>query len=201
MRMNFMTGHRPWLAGAALVAALALTPVSAQQAPGERIDYDAIYKIKDEGFQRSRVMEILSWLTDVYGPRLTNSPGFRKAGDWAVREMSGWGLARVTLEPFGPFGRGWSNEKFYAVATTPGGSFPIIGYPQAWTPGTNGVVSGEVVHAVIDSRDDMEKFKGQLRGKFVLTQPLRDVPALWDSLAKRYSDEQLRDLEREADAA
>jgi hypothetical protein len=192
--------RRPLLAAAALVAASALVPVSAQQG-AEKIDHDAIYRIKDEGFQRSRVMEILSWLTDVYGPRLTNSPGFRKAGEWAVREMSGWGLARVTLEPFGPFGRGWSNEKFYALATTPGGSFPIIGYPQAWTPGTNGVVSGEVVHAVIDSRDDMEKFKGQLRGKFVLTQPLRDVPALWDSLAKRYSDEQLRDLERETDAA
>ena len=198
--MRFTNMRRPLLAAAALAAASALVPVSAQQG-AEKIDHDAIYRIKDEGFQRSRVMEILSWLTDVYGPRLTNSPGFRKAGDWAVREMSGWGLARVTLEPFGPFGRGWSNEKFYAVATTPGGSFPIIGYPQAWTPGTNGVVSGEVVHAVIDSRDDMEKFKGQLRGKFVLTQPLRDVPALWDSLAKRYSDDQLRDLERETDAA
>jgi carboxypeptidase Q len=192
--------RRPLLAAAALAAATALVPVSAQRG-AERIDYDAIYQIKDEGFERSKVMDILSWLTDVYGPRLTNSPGFRKAGDWAVREMNGWGLANVRLEPFGPFGRGWSNEKFYALATLPGGSFPIIGYPQAWTPGTNGVVSGEAVHAVIDSRDDMEKFKGTLRGKFVLTQALRDVPALWDSPAKRYTEEQLRDLERETAAA
>jgi carboxypeptidase Q len=198
MRVRNM--RRPLLAAAALAAATALVPVSAQRG-AERIDYDAIYQIKDEGFERSKVMDILSWLTDVYGPRLTNSPGFRKAGDWAVREMNGWGLANVRLEPFGPFGRGWSNEKFYALATLPGGSFPIIGYPQAWTPGTNGVVSGEAVHAVIDSRDDMEKFKGTLRGKFVLTQALRDVPALWDSPAKRYTEEQLRDLERETAAA
>ena len=105
--MRFMTSRRAWLAGAAL--AVALAPLSAQQPPAERIDYDAIYKIKDEGFQRSKVMETLSWLTDVYGPRLTNSPGFRKAGEWAVKEMTSWGLANVKLEPF-PFGRGWSND-------------------------------------------------------------------------------------------
>ena len=56
--------------------------------PRRALDYDAIYRIKEEGFQRSQVMEIMSWLTDVYGPRLTNSPGFRKAGDWAVKEMT-----------------------------------------------------------------------------------------------------------------
>ena len=57
-------------------------------ATSEKVDLDAIYKIKEEGFQRSKVMEIESWLTDVYGPRLTNSVGFRKAGDWAVKEMT-----------------------------------------------------------------------------------------------------------------
>ncbi len=139
--MRFTIGQRPLLAGAALAAGLALTPLSAQQAP-ERVDYEAVYKIKDEGFQRSKVMEITSWLTDVYGPRLTNSPGFRKAGEWAVKEMTSWGLANAKLEPFGPFGRGWSNEKFAVTATTPGGSFPVIGMSTAWTPGTSGAVTG-----------------------------------------------------------
>src|SRR4029453_8544638 len=124
--MGFRLSQRVWLGGAALVAGLALAPISAQQAPAERVDYDAIYKIKDEGFQRSKVMEIVSWLTDVYGPRLTNSPGFRKAGDWGVKEMTSWGLTNVKLEPF-PFGRGWSNDRFSMTATTPGGSFPVIG--------------------------------------------------------------------------
>ena len=81
MRLTY--GQRPLLAGVGLAVALALVPISAQQAP-EKVDFDAIYRIKDEGFQRSKVMEITSWLTDVYGPRLTNSPGFRKAGEWAV---------------------------------------------------------------------------------------------------------------------
>ena len=198
--MRFLFTQRPVLAGSALMVALTLVPVSAQQAP-EKVDLDAVYKIKQEGFQNSKVMEIMSWLTDVYGPRLTNSPGFRKSGDWAVKEMTSWGLTNVKLEPFGPFGRGWSNDKFYMMATTPGGSFPVTGYPQAWTAGTNGVISGEAAYAVIETPEDITKFKGQLKGKIVLTQAMREVPAVWESPARRYTDAELRDIERETDAS
>ncbi|HJR59129.1 MAG TPA: hypothetical protein VJ813_07025, partial [Vicinamibacterales bacterium] len=200
--MRFTFRHRPLVAGAALAATLAFTPLAAQQQ--EKVDYDAIYKIKEEGFSRSKVMEIMSWLTDVYGPRLTNSPGFRKSGDWAVKEMTAWGLANVKLEPWvtanGPFGRGWSNDRFYMQATTPGGSFPIIGMSTAWTPGTNGAVSGDAAVAVIETPEDLAKFKGQLKGKFVLTSALRDVPALWTAPAQRYTQQQLDELVNETDA-
>jgi hypothetical protein len=191
--------QRTLLGGAALATALALAPVAAQQAP-EKVDLEAIFRIKQEGFQRSQVMEITSWLTDVYGPRLTNSPGFRKAGEWAAKEMTSWGLANARLEPFGPFGRGWSNDKYYVMATTPGGSFPVIGMSQAWTPGTNGLVSGDAIVAVIDTPDDMAKFKGQLRGKVVLSTAPREVLPLWTASATRYTQEQLKEIERETDA-
>ena len=190
---------RAVVGGPALVLLLVLTPLSAQP-PQEKVDLDAIYRIKAEGFQRSRVMEITSWLTDVYGPRVTNSPGFRRAGEWAVGEMKSWGLANVKLEPFGPFGRGWSNEKFYAMATTPGGSFPLIGMSQAWTPGTDGPISGEAAVAIIESPDDFAKYKGQLKGKVVLTTGPRDVVAQWNPSASRYTAEQLKELEAETDA-
>ena len=194
---------RPVIAGATLAATLALAPIAAQ-APQEKVDYEAIYKIKDEGFSRSQVMNIMSWLTDVYGPRLTNSPGFRKAGDWAVKEMTSWGLANVKLEPWvgpnGPFGRGWSNDKFHMQATTPGGSFPIIGMSLAWTDGTDGPVSGDAIHAVIETPEDLVKFKGQLKGKWVLTAAMRDVPALWTSPAQRYTEDELQALTSESDS-
>jgi hypothetical protein len=190
--------HRPLTAVATVALGLTFVPLSAQHAP-EKVDLDAIYRIKAEGFQRSQVMEITSWLTDVYGPRLTNAPGFRKAGEWAVAEMKTWGLANVKLEPF-VFGRGWTNDKFYAMATTPGGSFPLIGMSTAWTPGTSGHVSGEAIHAVIETDEDLAKFKGQLKGKFVLTAAMRDVPALFAPPAERYTEEQLKTLERETDA-
>jgi len=190
--------RRPLTAVATVALALAFVPLSAQQAP-ESVDLDAIYKIKAEGFQRSQVMDITSWLTDVYGPRLTNAPGFRKAGDWAVAEMKTWGLTNVKLEPFA-FGRGWTNDKFYAMATTPGGSFPIIGMSTAWTPGTNGLISGEVIQAVVETDEDIAKFKGQLKGKFVLTAAMREVPAQFAPSAERYTEEQLKTLERETDS-
>jgi carboxypeptidase Q len=188
----------PLLMGVALALAVTFMPVSAQQA--ERVDLNAIYKIKEEGFQRSRVMEIMSWLTDVYGPRLTNSPGFRKAGEWAVKEMTSWGLVNVKLQPFGPFGRGWANDKFYMMATTPGGSLPVIGYAQAWTSSTNGVVSGDAVFATIDTAEDIANWKGKLKGKFLLSTAMPEVPALFEAQAQRYTQDQLRDLERETDS-
>ena len=200
--MRFTFRHRPVVAGTALVAALALAPLAAQQQQ-EKVDYDAIYKIKDEGFQRSQVMNIMSWLTDVYGPRLTNAPGFRKAGEWAVKEMTSWGLTNVKLEPWvtptGPFGRGWSNDKFYLQATTPGGSFPIIGMSTAWTAGTNGLVSGEAVLATIETPEDIAAFKGKLKGKFLLTSAQREVPALFTAPGSRYTDQQLAEMQRDTD--
>ncbi|MGH8636864.1 MAG: hypothetical protein ACREUZ_06980, partial [Burkholderiales bacterium] len=108
----------------------------------------------------------MNWLTDVYGPRLTNSPGFRKAGDWAVKHMTSWGLSSARLEPF-PFGRGWANEKFVMTATTPGGSFPVIGMSQAWTPGTNRPASGDAIFAAHETDDDLARFKGRFQGKVV----------------------------------
>ena len=196
--MTLSGGHRPLTAAAALCIALTLVPVTARQ-NAETVDYDALYRIKDEGFARSKVMEIASYLTDVYGPRLTNSPGFRKAAEWTVKQLTGWELANVKLEPWGPFGHGWSNDRFHATATTAGGSFPLIGYPAAWTPGTDGIVRGDAMFAPIETPDDIAKFKGQLKGKIVLIQPIREVSALWDPPARRFTEQQLRDMERETD--
>src|SRR5436189_3172935 len=134
----------------ALIAVMSLMvglPLAAQWPATERLDLDAIYRIKDEGLQRSKVMEIESYLTDVYGPRLTGSPYNKEAADWAQKTMKEWGLVNVKTEPWA-FGRGWQNNRFTAMAMTPR-AYPLIAYPQAWTPGTSGPVTGEAVIAVI----------------------------------------------------
>ena len=82
----------------AIIAVLIALPLSAQWSATEKLDLDAIYRIKDEGLQRSKVMEIESYLTDVYGPRLTGSPNIKEAGDWAMKTMKEWGLANVHEE-------------------------------------------------------------------------------------------------------
>src|SRR5438046_10319272 len=92
------------------IAALGI-PMSAQWAVTEKLDLDAVYRIKEEGLQRSKVMEIESYLTDVYGPRLTGSPYAKEAADWATKTMKDWGLANVHLESW-PFARGWQHQAF-----------------------------------------------------------------------------------------
>src|SRR6478672_7899049 len=141
--------HRRTLVLAAFIAITLALPLAAQWPAAEKLDLDAIYRIKDEGLQRSKVMEIESYLTDVYGPRLTGSPNIREAADWAQKTMKDWGLVNVHIETW-PFGRGWQNQRFLAHALTPR-AYPIIGYPKAWTPGTAGQVTGEAVLAVINS--------------------------------------------------
>jgi carboxypeptidase Q len=159
----------------------------------DKPDYDAIYKIKDEGFSRSQVMEIESYLTDVYGPRLTNSPNIKAAAEWTTKKMNDWQLANVKTEPWEPFGRGWSNEKFFAEMVGPR-PFILIGYPKAWTPGTNGPVTADVVDAPITKEEDLQKFKGQLKGKLVITQVPDPVLPHFEPDAHRYTDAELADL-------
>jgi hypothetical protein len=166
--------------------------LAAQWAGTDKVDLDAIYRIKDEGLARSKVMEIESYLTDVYGPRLTGSPNIREAADYAQKTMRDWGVANVHLETW-PFGRGWQNQKMVANAVTPR-AYPLIAYPKAWTPGTKGPVTAEVVIAVISEEKDFDTFRGKLRGKFVLSVAMRDVPAHFDAQGHRYSDSELTAL-------
>src|SRR5215813_14186663 len=76
---------------------------------------DALSKIRDEGIARSQVMPITSYITDVSGPRLTNSPNIKASAQWVIGKMKEWGISNPHLETWGPFGRGWSSERFYAV--------------------------------------------------------------------------------------
>jgi hypothetical protein len=164
------------------------------QIPQEKVDLDAIYKIKDEGLNRSQVMDTLSYLTDVYGARLTGSPQIKNAAEWAKKKLSQWELVNVNLEPWGPFGRGWSNEKFTVRAISAEGSFPIIAYPKAWTPGTNGPIEAEVMIAVINNDQDLDKFRGQLRGKYVMISAMPDVQAQFQAPGHRFTDEELQTM-------
>jgi carboxypeptidase Q len=174
------------------LAVLVVLPLSADWPVFEKIDLDAIYRIKEEGLQRSRVMDIESYLTDVYGPRLTGSPNIKEASDWTQKTMKEWGLVNVHTETW-PFGRGWQNQKMIAMAVTPR-AYPLIAYPKAWTPGTNGPVTGEATIAVINEEKDFAEFKGKLRGKYVLSRPMREVAAHFDAPGRRYTDAELRDL-------
>ena len=189
-----MIRHRLWMP--LLTVLMTAAAILGGQAL-DRPDLDAFYKIKDEGFQRSEVMEIVGYLTDIYGPRLTNSPNIKTAAKWTTARMADWGLINVKLEPWGPFGRGWSNEKFYLQATAPQ-KYPIVGFPKAWSPGTDGLVGGEVAIVVIASAKDVDTYRGKLQGKVVMTAPAAVVAASIAPLSSRYDDRRLDELSRES---
>ncbi len=174
-----------------LLLMAAVVPLGAQ-APSQS-DLTAIYQIKDEGLNHSQVMEIMSYLTDVYGPRLTNSPNIKQAAEWTTGKMKEWQLANVHLEPWGPFGKGWSSERFSVQVISPR-PFPLIAYPKAWTPGTNGPVTAEAVWAPIQKEEEMEKYRGKLKGKFVLTAALPEVAARFEAQGHRYTDAELAEI-------
>jgi len=195
MRAQFARTLRWGMAAVALAATAAL-PLGAA---GEKIDFDAIAKIKQQGMNpaHSQVMEISSWLTDVYGPRLTGSPNIKKAGDWTVAKMKEWGLQNVALEPWtnrNGFDRGWANDKFYMAAVAPQ-AFPIPGTPTGWTPGTNGLVRGDVMLVTETTQEDLQQYAGKLKGKWILTQAAPDVAAYWTAPARRQTDEDLQKME------
>ena len=85
----------------------------------EKIDYQMMQRIRQEGMQNSKVAELMSYLCDVYAPRLAASPQYRDAGKWAVSKLTEFGLEKAGLESFGALGRGWELKKFYAAMTSP----------------------------------------------------------------------------------
>jgi len=134
----------------------------------EKVDTTMISRIKKEGFDKSQVMEIASQLTDIHGPRLTNSPGFQNAANYAKTTMESWGLTSVKLDTWDEeFGRGWSLKKFSLQATGPV-MFPVVAYPKAWTPGVKGTIATDAVYLDVKSEADLDKYKGKLKGKIVL---------------------------------
>ncbi len=187
-----------------------LLGVSALIFAQEKVDLNVIHKIKTAelggggrgggaGAGGSQVMNIMYNLTDRYGPRLTNSPQFRAAGDWAVGQLKEWGLSNAHLEKWSTAGgRGGAipswEIKGYSGAMVEPTYMPLIGYPQAWTGSTNGAATGEVVLASIQASTDLDKWHGKLKGKIVfLVDPL-DLPFPTTALAHRYTDDELMSL-------
>jgi carboxypeptidase Q len=169
-------------------------------------DLAVVSQIKAEELEHSRVMEHLQNLTDLYGPRLTGSPEFKEAADWALKRLQEYGLENGHLEKWGPFGRSWSLEKFSVEMIQPRYSL-LAAWPLAWSANTNGPVSAELVLAAIpksssvkkgeaDLDQYIQKYKGKLRGKVVLiSEPFNNiVEAESKADLHRYTDAELKEL-------
>ncbi len=189
------------------------------QQPQPPAEDPMIAKIKDEGMNHSQVMQTLSYLTDVIGPRLTASPGMKRSNEWTRDTLAKWGLQNAHLEAWGPFGRGWSLKRFSAQISSPM-DIPLIAYPKAWSPSVKVVpempattatnrrnatlstapppvsntVTADVVFMDARTEADLDKYKGQLKGKIVLLSQPVEVKAMFDAPGRRQDEKSLLTL-------
>ncbi len=152
-------------------------------------DLGVIHRIKLEAFDNSQVMDHLFYLTDVNGPRLTNSPGFHSAVEWCLKRFKELGLENVHTEKW-EFGKGWSYSNFSIDLVEPVYA-PLVGFPLAWTPGTGGALTAEPILAVMKKKEDLDEHKGKLKGKIVLIDEPRKLELSVEPIGKRYSEEDL----------
>jgi hypothetical protein len=187
-------------AAAALLLFALLSPQGLRAQTQPAPPPDPVERIKDEGLNRSQLMETLEYLTDVIGPRLTGSPALRRANEWTRDRLTQWGLANAHLEPWGPFGRGWTLKRFSAEAIEPV-AFPLNAYPRAWSPGLDAPLAADLVVVEAKNEEELQKYKGQLRGKFVLAGNERQLRPRFDPVATRLTDKQLLELADAPDPA
>jgi hypothetical protein len=149
-------------------AVLLVVPIGGQQP----VDSEMAAKIRSEGMGRSNVLETFNHLTNVIGPRLTNSPAHKRSIAWVEDTLKSWGLANVHRDPW-DFGRGWTLERFSVEMVEPR-YMPLIGYPKGWSPSTSGVLSAAPVWMPNPSAEALQAKAGQLRGAIVMTTPVQE---------------------------
>ena len=157
---------------------------------------DATDKIKNEGLRNSKVMDFAFHLTDVSGPRLTNSPGYSRAANWAKDELTRMGLVNVALEPWGDFGKGWELNKCYLAVTAPY-YFPVIAVPRAWTGSTPGKKSIEREIILVRAKDSAElyqNYSGKIKDKIIMIYSTDTLKPSFTADGIRFTDEELEKM-------
>lgn len=176
-----------------LLLALA-SPIMAFAQSTEPVDQAVINRIRKEGLENSKVMDIIFNLTDMSGPRLANSPGYNRAANYAINALKSYGVEKAELDAWGEFGKGWELEKSYMAMTAPYYR-PIMIYPKTWTAGNKKLQNAEVL--VINAKDsaDLMKYAGQLKGKVIMMDQLVAYKHTFKADAVRYTDEELARME------
>ncbi|HEX8038899.1 MAG TPA: M20/M25/M40 family metallo-hydrolase, partial [Chryseosolibacter sp.] len=176
----------------ALCALLIAFPMSLFAQGSDQPDTLILSRIRKQGIDNSQVMEILSMLTDVNGPRLTNSPGFKRAAEYARTKLQSWEVENVHFDYWDQvFGRGWELKRFSLSNTAPTW-WPVIAYPRAWSPGVKGTIRADAVYLDVEKESDLAAYKGKLKGKIVLFSEPATVTPSYSPDATRLTDSTLQ---------
>ncbi|HSG08435.1 MAG TPA: M20/M25/M40 family metallo-hydrolase [Longimicrobiales bacterium] len=172
------------------IFSLCLPVTAPAQVAQESVDLSVVQRIREEGLERSHIEELAHYLTDVNGPRLTGSPGMKRANDWTAATFRGWGLESVTVEPWGEFGRGWEQVNYMGRILTPYRQ-ELPGIPSAWTGSTDGTVRGHAVVVSLETVADVQGYAGKLKDAVLLIDAPQDVEPEWEHVDRRTSLDEL----------
>jgi acetylornithine deacetylase/succinyl-diaminopimelate desuccinylase-like protein len=156
----------------------------------QEVNASVMQKIRKEGLQNSKVMDIAFNLTDKSGSRLANSAGYARAANYAKETLESWGMQNARLEAWGEFGKGWDLEKMYLAMTAPYYK-PLLAWPKTWTSGTKGLKKANII--VVDAKDSasLEMYRGKLKGKLIVIDQFTAYKQSFTADAKRYTEEEL----------
>ena len=174
-------------------APVTVDPYAEVQPATETLDLAMYQRIRDEGLNRSHVMEFATALMDGIGPRLTGSPNLAKANAWTRDTLTKIGLENARVEDWGEFGMGWQQLNTWARMVTPDTAVLIV-QATPWSPSTPGPVTGDVIFVNIQTEKDFDQYKGKLAGKVVLLGAMREVPPVDKALFERYTDKDLDEI-------
>src|ERR1700737_362778 len=157
--------HNRIIAPPMRTATVALLLVATATFAAETPDLTMQTRIRQEEFGNSKGLDIASGLMARVGARLTGSPNMKRANEWTRDKLTEFALADAHLEPWGPFGTGWSYESCSLRLVAPDVS-QLWALPRAWSAGTTGPIRGTAVKVKLETKEDLEKNKGKLAGKF-----------------------------------
>ncbi len=160
----------------------------------ETIDLTMYARIRTEAFQHGKAMQFSESLMDGIGPRLTGSPNMAKANAWTRDTMTAIGLSNAHLEDWGDFGMGWQQINTWARMVGPDPE-PLWLQAAPWSPATSGAVTGEILYLPLREQGDLDKAKGNLKGKIVLLGAMRPTPDVTEPLFHRYTEAELKEME------
>ncbi len=115
----------------------------------------------------------LQYLADRIGPRLTGSPQLDQASHWTMERFKELGLANAKLEPW-TIANSWTRGPATGQVISPAHHMLTL-ETAGWSASTMGTVRGPVIGIVAEKPEDLQQYKGKLKGAFVIVGRPREM--------------------------
>src|SRR2546427_877587 len=136
---------------------------------------------------RGELKSSLQYLADGIGPRLTGSPQLDQASHWIMERFKELGLANAKLEPWTIANR-WTRGPATGRIVSPTPQMLTL-ETAGWSAGTIGNLRGPVIGVTAEKPEDLQQYKGKLKGAIVVVNRPREQVAPGNPLLTPWGEE------------